>query len=372
MQIQQRIDAIYTLANSRQRGFSLVELLVALALSSILLVGLFQIFNSNRQAFGLQDGMARVQESGRITMEILSREFRVAGYMGCATSGGGFDNFTNHVNAAGYDEAEYQSAIAGFGGDNGLVGYDNVTDTTGTPLANIGLTVGTGTGQVISGTDVVTIQGVKACEGGKVVSGNANNANIKIESSAACGLEKNDIVIVSNCNTAEAFSIINNQNTGTPPASGDTIAHGLGGLNLVNKLNGNYDDESYIFKPSFTAFYVGNGASGEPALFMQSLTHSGISSNFGAFEIAEGIEDMQLLYGEDTNDDGMVNAYVRADQVTDFNAVLAVRSRILARSQDRVASTAQTYRFNDATVTAGDLRMRTPYETTNAIRNRLK
>ena len=372
MNIQQRLKANIGLENSSQSGFSLVELMVALVLSSVLLIGLFQIFNSNRQAFSLQDGMARVQESGRISMEVLSREFRIAGYSGCATSGGGFDNFTNHVNPAGFDEATFQAALNGFGGDNGLVGYDNVTDTTGTTLADIGLVVGTATGQIISGTDVVTIQGVKACDGGKVISGNANNANIKIESSAACGLQQNDIVIVSNCNTAEAFSIINNQNTGAPPASGDTIAHGLGGLNLVNKLNGNYDDESYIFKPSFTAFYIGNGASGEPALFMQGLTHGGKASDFDAFEIAEGIEDMQFLYGEDTNSDGTVDAYVPADQVTDFNAVIAVRSRLLARSQDRVTSQAQTYTFNDATVTAGDLRMRTPYETTNAIRNRLK
>ncbi len=371
MNTQQRFKVNFSSVSYYKKGFSLVELMVALALSSILLVGLFQIFNSNRQAFSLQDGMARVQESGRITMEILSRELRVAGFVGCATSGGGFDNFTNHVDPSGFDEATFQAALNGFGGDNGIVGYNNVTNTAGTPLADLGLSVGTAVGQIVSGTDVVTIQGVKACDGGKVTSGNANNANIKIDDAFACGLQKNDIVIVSNCNSAEAFAIVNTPATASDDTD-DTLTHGKAGVNLVNKLNGNYDEESYIFKPSLRVFYIGNGASGEPALFMDGLSHSGAATNLVKFEIAEGIEDMQLLFGEDTTGDGTVNAYVRADQVTDFNAVLAVRSRILARSQDRVVSNAQTYQFNGATVNAGDLRMRVSYETTNAIRNRLK
>jgi type IV pilus assembly protein PilW len=361
----------------KQLGFSLVELMVALALSSVLLLGLFQIFTSNKQAFSLQDGVARLQESGRISMEFLSRNLRVAGYMGCAT---GASNFTNNVqdNSTKLDNAQYKQALIAFDGDSGLTGFDNITDTTGTVLADIGLSVGTDPGQIISGTDAVVIQGVRACPGGKVISGNSGNANIKIESAAACALEKNDVVIVSNCEGADMFGIVNNPNDSlTPPASGDTLTHGVGGINNSPKLNGVYDNESYIFKPRFTVFYIGNGANdasgaiGEPALYMNDLNYAGDETAFGSSEIAQGIEDMQLLYGEDTDQDGTVNRYVDASDVSDFFDVVAVRSRLLARSQNGATSTAQTYSFNGATVTAGDLRMRVPYETTNAIRNRI-
>ena len=372
MHIQQRLHARYMNTGSRQTGFSLIELMIALVLSSVLLVGLFQIFNSNRQAFSLQDGMARVQESGRITMEFLSRNLRVAGYMGCAT-GGFSSNFTNHVDGTKYTDGEFQSALNAFDGDNGISGFDNITAASivGTTLADIGLSVGTATGEIIAGTDAIVMQGVRACPGGKVVVGGTGTAQLKIADAAACGLQQNDIVIVSNCNTAEAFGITSQPVSGGA-ANKDTLAHGSN-VNINNKLSGTYDDDSYIFKPSFTAFYIGNGASGEPALYMKSLEYSGLATAFGAFEVAEGVEDMQLVYGEDTSGDGTANRYVDATNVGDFNDVISVRSCVLARSQDRANADVQT--FNDCNgndVVAGDNRMRFAYRTTNAIRNRLK
>jgi type IV pilus assembly protein PilW len=370
MHIQQRLNVCPSKLTVRQKGFSLVELMIALVLSSILLVGLFQIFNSNRQAFSLQDGMARVQESGRISMEFLSRQLRVAGYMGCAT-GGFSSNFTNHVDGTKYTDGEFQSALNAFDGDNGISGFDNITaaNIVGTTLADIGLSVGTGAGQIIAGSDAVVMQGVRACPGGKVVVGGTGTAQLKIADASACGLQQNDIVIVSNCNTAEAFGITNNPISG---GNKDTLTHGSN-VNVNNKLTGTYDDDSYIFKPSFTAFYIGNGASGEPALYMKSLEYSGLATAFGAFEISEGVEDMQLVYGEDTNGDGTANRYVDATNVGDFNDVISVRSCLLARSQDRANSESQTYRdCNGNDIAAGDNRMRFAYNTTNAIRNRLK
>ncbi len=357
-------------AKITNQGFSLVELMVAMALSSVLMLGLFQIFTSNKQAVSLQGGVARVQESGRISMEFLSRHFRVVGYMGCAT-GGFSDNFTNHVDRTKYTDGEFKAALNAFNGDNGITGFNDITSANivGTTLADIGLAVGTAAGQIVSGTDAIVMQGVRSCPGGKVTAGGTGTAQLKIEDADACGLQQNDIVIVSNCNTAEAFGITNNPSSGG--GSDDTLAHGSN-VNINNKLSGTYDDDSYIFKPSFTAFYIGNGASGEPALYMKSLEYAALATAFGSFEVAEGIQDMQLLYGEDTNDDGTVNRYVESGDVTDFNDVLAIRSNLLARSQDRATSTAQEYEFNGATVTATDLRMRVPYQTTNAIRNRIK
>jgi len=358
---------------NKQHGLSLVELMIALVLSTTLLAGLFQIFTSNQQAFTLQDGVARVQESGRISMEFLSRNFRVAGYMGCAT-GGFSDNFTNHVNSTKYTDGEFESALNAFDGDSGLTGFDSVTDTSAVGyeiLGDIGLSVGTAAGQIVSGTDAIVMQGVRSCPGGKVVEGGTGTAQLKIADAAACGLKQNDIVIVSNCNTAEAFGITNQPVSAGAGADKDTLAHGSN-VNINNMLSGTYDDDSYIFRPSFTAFYIGNGASGEPALYMKSLEYDGLATAFGAFEVTEGVENLQLLYGEDTDDDGTVNAYVRADQVTDFNAVLSIRSRLLARSQDNVTDAPVAYDYNGATVTPTDRRKRVVYETTNAIRNRLK
>lgn len=63
-----------------QRGFSLVEIMVALTISLILMAGVIQIFLSSRASYRLQNGMARLQENGRFAMDFLSRDIGNAGF----------------------------------------------------------------------------------------------------------------------------------------------------------------------------------------------------------------------------------------------------------------------------------------------------
>lgn len=65
--------------NIKQRGFSLVELMVALLLGTIIIGAATQLFLTNQRSFQLQQNMSEVQETGRFAVEILSRELRMAG-----------------------------------------------------------------------------------------------------------------------------------------------------------------------------------------------------------------------------------------------------------------------------------------------------
>ena len=47
----------------RQSGLTLVELMVALAIGSFLIIGAVQIYNQSRQAFVVNESIARVQET---------------------------------------------------------------------------------------------------------------------------------------------------------------------------------------------------------------------------------------------------------------------------------------------------------------------
>ena len=47
----------------RQAGMTIVELLVALAIGSFLMIGAVQIYNQSRQAFVINESIARVQET---------------------------------------------------------------------------------------------------------------------------------------------------------------------------------------------------------------------------------------------------------------------------------------------------------------------
>jgi len=83
---------------------------------------------------------------------------------------------------------------------------------------------------------------------------------------------------------------------------------------------------------------------------------------------------MQILYGIDTDGDGVINdsaGYVKASAVTNWNQVAAIRiSLLVAGSDDNVATAAQTYTYDGASVTAGDKRLRQVFTTTVSVRNR--
>lgn len=62
-----------------QRGFTLVELMIAMTIGMILLLVIGTVFTSSRQVFRVQEDNARIQESGRFALEILGRSIKQAG-----------------------------------------------------------------------------------------------------------------------------------------------------------------------------------------------------------------------------------------------------------------------------------------------------
>jgi type IV pilus assembly protein PilW len=64
----------------RDGGFSLIELLIAMAVGLIALGAMYGVFNMHRKALDIQEQIAEMQQSARAAMEFMSREIRMAGY----------------------------------------------------------------------------------------------------------------------------------------------------------------------------------------------------------------------------------------------------------------------------------------------------
>src|SRR5690554_5075136 len=64
-------------------GVSLIELMVALAIGTVLVLGLVQVFAASRAAYQTSEGLARVQENARFALDFLQRDIRMAGHFGC-------------------------------------------------------------------------------------------------------------------------------------------------------------------------------------------------------------------------------------------------------------------------------------------------
>lgn len=70
-------------AGTVQRGFGLIELMIAMTLGLILVLGVSQIFLTSKRSFLVQQQLAALQENARFVLTRISRDVRQAGMFGC-------------------------------------------------------------------------------------------------------------------------------------------------------------------------------------------------------------------------------------------------------------------------------------------------
>jgi type IV pilus assembly protein PilW len=65
---------------SRQAGFTIVEILVALSIFLLILMGIMQVFEPSNLAYQTSQRKLDVQQNGRVAMDVMVRQIRMAGY----------------------------------------------------------------------------------------------------------------------------------------------------------------------------------------------------------------------------------------------------------------------------------------------------
>ena len=88
----------------QQAGFSLIELMISIPLGLLVLFAVLKIFTANIEGVNLQNSFSRVQEHGRMSMELMVRDIRMADYWGCANE---FSLITNNLNSSDSDYVDY-------------------------------------------------------------------------------------------------------------------------------------------------------------------------------------------------------------------------------------------------------------------------
>lgn len=68
--------------HARQRGLSMIELMVAITLSLIMLGGVLTLFISSKRGYAIQDASGRLQENARFASSVLGESIRMADYWG--------------------------------------------------------------------------------------------------------------------------------------------------------------------------------------------------------------------------------------------------------------------------------------------------
>jgi type IV pilus assembly protein PilW len=355
----------------RARGFSLVELMVAITLALIVTAGVISVFVGSRSAFLSTSGTAALTDGGRFALNFIANSVRSAGYTACTTAPNTQSTLNVGATAMPYSFTE---ALGGFEANNTGVGtaYTIATPPVAPDPATadwIGGLDGALTGQPLKNNDVLVVRSSLANAQTVYVSAIADGTpsfTVNTQGSLANG----QLAVISDCSKGVVFQI----NAPVAPAVNAVITHNAGGVpgNNTSTFPLSFTPGAQVTPIDTIVYYIGQGADLDGALFSYDL---GATNAFTANELVPDIEAMQILYGLDTTATQNVSAYVTADQVPDFNSVMSVKVALLAASPPGsvpLPTVATTYSLLGTTVTAPiDTRSRHVFEETIAVRNSL-
>lgn len=364
------------LKHLKQQGFSLIEVMIALVIGIILLGGAVNIFISNNSVYRLESELSRMQESGRFLIEIMSKEIRMAGFSGCSSRG----TIDINVMTDTPPPVSFSSDIAVLGfNDDGTDTWDPVLPAN-TIIALYDID-GDTTKDLVSDTDIINIQRADSC-GATLTEGTQTDqsAQFKVVAPNGCGFKQYSVVMITDCTVADVFSIQSNPSSGSGK---ETLTHSTS-LNSGNFIATEYGPDAQIFKMRSNTFFVATGTATDKGGTRKSSLYQAIwdpsdsntnltAADFSIMELADGVEDLQILYGEDTGGGNeYADEYLSADLVSDWADVRSVRINLLLRSEDNITTEPRAFTFNGSNVnTTNDKRLRMVFSTTITLRNRL-
>ncbi|PCJ47700.1 MAG: hypothetical protein COA99_00040 [Moraxellaceae bacterium] len=325
----------------RQAGLSLLELMIALALSSFLLLGVFQIFNANITSSNLQRAYSRVQENGRIATELIARDIRMTGYWGCKSAA--ITKAITDAKSPAEAELEAGKFIAiqldtndgDFSkeiiptGTGSITGTDNTTNLKFDSI------------DVIAGSDILTLKGFIGIPGVKIDSAMVTKADpIQIQGNA--DIPQGMLMLIADCAGSDVFTNTESDTNGTK-----FIRHvktSLAGNKMIDNkedtLSHVYDSSALLMVAFIKTYFAGTNSAGDSSLYVRS---DGINT-----ELVRGITDLQFIYGKDTNGDIAVDTFEVANTST-MEQVRSIRVSIEAQSDSNISNGAPLTRTYTAT-----------------------
>ncbi|MCP5146237.1 MAG: PilW family protein [Gammaproteobacteria bacterium] len=361
----------------RQRGLTIVEIMVSLLLGLLILGAAISIFDSNRRTYRTGEALARVQENGRYAIQTIARELRMAGHIGCGSrramlSDSVVFQLTNNVSSdpPDFDPTEGVEAFDSMAGWNGPATPSDGTNDLTICDSNSATCRQSDAIRIVNGSPVgFSISAAQASAGAalSVVSGVAADF-LKAVPDA-------QLFLVTDCLRADVFRY-DLGDTDTSLTPDDTLSQA-------------YADGALIMPVVGSTYFVANDATdGVPSLYRLPFCDPSDCSATDAEEIAEGVEAMQVMIGIDSDEDSFADSYVTPAAVGDWADVASVRVSLLVRSEDNfVVDTPVAVEFtagtgdadgdgetDTVTVNSGanaDRRLRMVFTTTVGLRNHI-
>ncbi len=254
----------------RQTGLTMVELLVALAIGSFLMIGAVNIYSQSRQAFIINESIARVQETAQFAMDTIEADVRMA------------SNWGRNSRAL---------AVEG----RSIVGDAN-PNTLPQPAGDCGVGWSLDLAMAVDGD---------------------NNAYGLACAAVPAAMASSDVITVRRATVATFAPQAGRLQIQTTRIQGELFADGLVPATFSPA-------DSTTHNLLVNSYYVANDSAlipGVPTLRRKTLSMVGGVPTIIDQEIAPGVENIQLQLGIDVNEDNAVDRYVNpGDQSYDPNA----------------------------------------------------
>jgi len=380
-------------AISLQAGLSLVELMIALTLSVTLILGIFTVYTNSSQTTRVGESLARVQESGRIGLEIMSKEVRMAGYQGCS------DNYTVPIRVIANNPPSSLTPASGEDSvylyNSGLIGWQVTAATqsswdSGTDFENLGII----TDDALPGSDVLMVQRARLLSatvrspgmGSATASVPIDDPDQLFGSSAA--FSSGSLLMIASCEFADVFRMTNNPSGANKSLDHATTANTNASLSIAYAA----DEDAEIYSLASTVFFVADTGrvddQGNNISALYRATNSFPDSTTPSFqreELVEGVEALKVQYGLRTDASSNTINYVDASGVgaTDWKDVVVIRVGLLVSAPGNVLQQddSQSYELPGVVFVASnpaagqqahpaDRRLRKAFVSTLDIRNR--
>lgn len=360
-----------------QRGLSIIELLISMVISMAVVAGAVEVVVNSKRSFLDQDEVTFIQTNARFALDLLAKDIRMAGYLGCATK-----QSMEVANSIDDDAGGYISL-------HGLTGFDGESNTDDFPDDF--------KADALTGTDAILIR--RASNSGEMDVGKhvAASATIHLWKEHSYPSGSTLMIADATCRNVGIFQVSGpsglpanhiNHNTGSGTKNCTKIIKGNFSCNTsctptkcagYSTAAGSYGPGSKVMEFVSRAYYVGDSTlfPGMPALKRRTLNVIGAPST-SEEEIAIGVEDFEILYGVDNDRNGSVDQYRSAASmdldgngtITDdeWDQVSNVKLSLVFRSQNAVLSKAEKHTL--AGKDYNDRYMRQIVNSTVKIRNR--
>ncbi len=289
-------------AATKQKGLGLVEVLVAMAIGLILLLGLSALFVKSTTTFKANDDFSRMQENGMFALNSIGNDLRMAGFYGAIAS----NDISTPTAIAITNDCGVNWATTF---TQPLFGYFNLTSAT----AAITLPC-IKSSNFINNAPILVLRGAT---GIRVLPANLDANTLYVQADPNGG-------IVFKGNTYSAFTATTKRYVMAAGAAVEAPIYP-------------YQARAYYLRPcsrptgsgGTTCLGTDDSNRPMPTLVRQELAGTTMTE----MALAEGIEAWRILYGLDTvNSDGVPDIFVENPTAIQFPQVVAVRIAVLVRS----------------------------------------